>query len=140
MPIDDDDDRTEELAERVRRAAATRTALRIVGLSGRETHYPRQLSGGQEQRVAIARAIVTDPYLLVADEPTGDLDRTTAGEILELLEQLNREFQKTIVMVTHDPELAARAQRNVHIVDGMATDLSVEPSLVRMAAASLAES
>ena len=79
------------------------TALRIVGLEGREDHFPRQLSGGQEQRVAIARAIVTDPYLLVADEPTGDLDRGSAGEILELLEQLNREFRKTIVMVTHDP-------------------------------------
>ena len=71
------------------------TALRIVGLEKREHHYPRQLSGGQEQRVAIARAIVTDPYLLVADEPTGDLDRTTAGEILDLIELLNREFQKT---------------------------------------------
>jgi len=83
------------------------TALRIVGLEKREHHYPRQLSGGQEQRVAIARAIVTDPYLLVADEPTGDLDRTTAGEILDLLELLNREFQKSIVMVTHDPLAAA---------------------------------
>ena len=88
------------------------TALRIVGLEGREHHYPRQLSGGQEQRVAIARAIVTDPYLLVADEPTGDLDRATAGEILDLLELLNREFQKTIVMVTHDPLAARRASRD----------------------------
>jgi putative ABC transport system ATP-binding protein len=98
------------------------TALRIVGLSGRETHYPRQLSGGQEQRVAIARAIVTDPYLLVADEPTGDLDRTTAGEILELLEQLNREFQKTIVMVTHDPLAAQRAGRILHLDKGQLVD------------------
>jgi putative ABC transport system ATP-binding protein len=94
------------------------TALAIVGLEGREHHYPRQLSGGQEQRVAIARAIVTDPYLLVADEPTGDLDRATAGEILELLEQLNREFQKTIVMVTHDPLAAERASRVLHLDKG----------------------
>ena len=92
--------------------------MRIVGLEGREDHYPRQLSGGQEQRVAIARAIVTDPYLLVADEPTGDLDRATAGEILELLEQLNREFQKTIVMVTHDPLVAQRAGRVLHLDKG----------------------
>jgi putative ABC transport system ATP-binding protein len=94
------------------------TALRVVGLDGREDHYPRQLSGGQEQRVAIARAIVTDPYLLVADEPTGDLDRTSAGEILDLLEQLNREFQKTIVMVTHDPLAAQRAGKILHLDKG----------------------
>src|SRR5271166_4197943 len=98
------------------------TALRIVGLEGREHHYPRQLSGGQEQRVAIARAIVTDPYLLVADEPTGDLDRATAGEILELLEQLNREFQKTIIMVTHDPLAAQRATRTLHLDKGQLVD------------------
>ena len=94
------------------------TALRIVGLEGREDHYPRQLSGGQEQRVAIARAIVTDPYLLVADEPTGDLDRKSAEEILGLLQQLNREFQKTIVMVTHDPIAAQRASRLLHLDKG----------------------
>jgi putative ABC transport system ATP-binding protein len=94
------------------------TALRIVGLEGREDHYPRQLSGGQEQRVAIARAIVTDPYLLVADEPTGDLDRTSASEILDLLGQLNREFKKTIVMVTHDPLAAERAGRVLHLDKG----------------------
>lgn len=94
------------------------TALRIVGLEGREDHYPRQLSGGQEQRVAIARAIVTDPYLLVADEPTGDLDRKSAEEILSLLQQLNREFQKTIVMVTHDPQAAQRASRLLHLDKG----------------------
>ncbi len=94
------------------------TALRVVGLAGREDHYPRQLSGGQEQRVAIARAIVTDPYLIVADEPTGDLDRASAGEILDLLEQLNREFQKTIVMVTHDPLAARRARRVLHLDKG----------------------
>jgi putative ABC transport system ATP-binding protein len=98
------------------------TALRIVGLEGREHHYPRQLSGGQEQRVSIARAIVTDPYLLVADEPTGDLDRTTAGEILDLLESLNREFQKTIIMVTHDPLAAARASRVLHLDKGRLVD------------------
>jgi putative ABC transport system ATP-binding protein len=101
-----------------RRRENVRTALRAVGLEGREDHYPRQLSGGQEQRVAIARAIVTDPYLLVADEPTGDLDRKSAGEILELLQQLNREFQKTIVMVTHDPQAAQRASRVLHLDKG----------------------
>jgi putative ABC transport system ATP-binding protein len=94
------------------------TALRVVGLVGREHHYPRQLSGGQEQRVAIARAIITDPYLLVADEPTGDLDRATGSEILDLMEQLNREFQKTIVMVTHDPLAAQRAHRTLHLDKG----------------------
>jgi putative ABC transport system ATP-binding protein len=105
-----------------RRRETVMTALRIVGLAGREDHYPRQLSGGQEQRVAIARAIVTDPYLLVADEPTGDLDRTSAGEILELLEQLNREFRKTIVMVTHDPLAAQRAGRLLHLDKGRLVD------------------
>ncbi|WP_406696585.1 ABC transporter ATP-binding protein [Singulisphaera sp. Ch08] len=105
-----------------RRRENVMTALRVVGLEGREDHYPRQLSGGQEQRVAIARAIVTDPYLLVADEPTGDLDRTSAGEILDLLEQLNREFQKTIVMVTHDPLAAQRASRVLHLDKGKLVD------------------
>jgi putative ABC transport system ATP-binding protein len=105
-----------------RRRENVMTALRVVGLAGREDHYPRQLSGGQEQRVAIARAIVTDPYLLVADEPTGDLDRASAGEILELLEQLNREFQKTIVMVTHDPLAAQRARRVLHLDKGKLVD------------------
>jgi putative ABC transport system ATP-binding protein len=107
---------------RKKRRDNVRTALRVVGLADREDHYPRQLSGGQEQRVAIARAIVTDPYLLVADEPTGDLDRHTAGEILELLEQLNREFQKTIVMVTHDPLAANRATRTLHLDKGQLVD------------------
>src|SRR3954464_14821294 len=107
---------------RRRRRENVLTALRVVGLSGREDHYPRQLSGGQEQRVAIARAIVTDPYLLVADEPTGDLDRTSAGEILDLLEQLNREFKKTIVMVTHDPWAARRARRVLHLDKGKLVD------------------
>jgi putative ABC transport system ATP-binding protein len=105
------------LSRRERRNRA-KTALRIVGLEGREDHYPRQLSGGQEQRVAIARAIVTDPYLLVADEPTGDLDRAAAEEILNLMEQLNTEFQKTIVMVTHDPRAAARARRLLRLDKG----------------------
>jgi putative ABC transport system ATP-binding protein len=107
---------------RQRRRQNVATALRIVGLEGREHHYPRQLSGGQEQRVAIARAIVTDPYLLVADEPTGDLDRGTAEEILELLELLNREFRKTIVMVTHDPLAARRASRVLHLDKGQLVD------------------
>ena len=94
------------------------TALGIVGLGDREKHYPRQLSGGQEQRVAIARAIVTDPTLLLADEPTGDLDAKSAGEVLTLLQRLNQEFKKTIVMVTHDPHAAERAARSLHLEKG----------------------
>jgi putative ABC transport system ATP-binding protein len=94
------------------------TALRIVGLEDRMHHYPRQLSGGQEQRVGIARAIVTDPTLILADEPTGDLDARSASEILDLLGRLNREFGKTIVMVTHDPNAAARAGRTLHLEKG----------------------
>jgi len=85
-------------------------ALRIVGLADRMHHYPRQLSGGQEQRVAIARAVVTDPTILVADEPTGDLDKVSAEEVLALMERLNRELRKTILMVTHDPRAAERAR------------------------------
>ena len=95
------------------------TALSIVGLSDRMDHYPRQLSGGQEQRVAIARAIVSDPTILVADEPTGDLDAKSAEEILELLRRLNEEFGKTIVMVTHDPKAADRAHRMIHLDKGV---------------------
>jgi putative ABC transport system ATP-binding protein len=95
------------------------TALSIVGLSDRMAHYPRQLSGGQEQRVAIARAIVSDPTILVADEPTGDLDAKSAEEILVLLNRLNEEFSKTIVMVTHDPKAASRAHRMVHLDKGV---------------------
>jgi putative ABC transport system ATP-binding protein len=91
------------------RRKRAQTALRIVGLEDRMNHYPRQLSGGQEQRVAIARAIVNDPTILVCDEPTGDLDRKAADEILALLEKLNKEFKKTILMVTHDPAAAERA-------------------------------
>jgi putative ABC transport system ATP-binding protein len=97
-------------------------ALEVVGLSDRGDHYPRQLSGGQEQRVAIARAISTDPTLLVADEPTGDLDATSAGEILDLMQRLNEEFDKTIVMVTHDPNAAARAGRLLHLEKGVLVD------------------
>ncbi len=94
------------------------TALEIVGLSDRAKHYPRQLSGGQEQRVGIARALVTDPTLLLCDEPTGDLDRVSAEEILDLLEELSREHGKTIIMVTHDPAAAARASRVLHLDKG----------------------
>jgi len=94
------------------------TALGIVGLTDRASHYPRQLSGGQEQRVAIARAIVTDPTLLLADEPTGDLDAKSAGEILVLLQRLNQEYKKTIVMVTHDPHAAERATHILHLEKG----------------------
>lgn len=93
-------------------------ALKVVGLGDRVHHYPRQLSGGQEQRVAIARAIVTDPTLLVADEPTGDLDKASAEEIMNLLERLNREFQKTIIMVTHDPRAAEKAHKVRHLDKG----------------------
>jgi putative ABC transport system ATP-binding protein len=95
------------------------TALQIVSLTDRMSHYPRQLSGGQEQRVAIARAIVSDPNILVADEPTGDLDAKSGDEILELLRRLNEEFGKTIVMVTHDPKAAARAHRMIHLDKGI---------------------
>ena len=93
-------------------------ALRVVGLADRAKHYPRQLSGGQEQRVGIARAIVIDPTLLLCDEPTGDLDRKAGDEVLELLQTLNREHRKTIVMVTHDPHAAERAKRTLHLEKG----------------------
>ena len=109
------------LSKRERRERAM-TALRIVGLSDRSKHYPRQLSGGQEQRVAIARAVVTDPTVLVADEPTGDLDHQSAEEILDLMQTFNKEFGKTIVMVTHDPRAAARAHVQRHLDKGVLTD------------------
>jgi len=103
-------------AERKKRAAA---ALQLVGLGDRLKHYPRQLSGGQEQRVAIARALVSDPKVLLADEPTGDLDRKSAEDVLQLIERLNKEFKKTIVMVTHDPHAAERASRRYHLDKGV---------------------
>jgi putative ABC transport system ATP-binding protein len=109
------------LSKRERRERAL-TALKVVGLADRATHYPRQLSGGQEQRVAIARAIVTDPKVLVADEPTGDLDSRSATEILDLMETLNREFGKTIVMVTHDPRAAEKAHVQHHLEKGVLRD------------------
>jgi putative ABC transport system ATP-binding protein len=102
-------------AERRKRAGI---ALKVVGLGDRTRHYPRQLSGGQEQRVGIARAIVNDPTLLLCDEPTGDLDRKAGDEILDLLQALNRDHGKTIVMVTHDPHAAERATRTVHLEKG----------------------
>lgn len=94
------------------------TALQLVGLADRAKHYPRELSGGQEQRVAIARAIVSDPPILLCDEPTGDLDRATADEIMSLLQRLNRDYGKTIVMVTHDPRAASFAHRVLHLDKG----------------------
>jgi putative ABC transport system ATP-binding protein len=103
-------------AERRERVAI---ALKVVGLADRARHYPGQLSGGQEQRVGIARAIVTDPTLLLCDEPTGDLDRKASDEILELLQALNRDHGKTIVMVTHDPHAAERARRTLHLEKGV---------------------
>ena len=103
------------LSRKERRSHA-QTALEVVGLGERMHHYPRQLSGGQEQRVAIARAIATDPAILVADEPTGDLDKVSAEEVLELMHRLNRELNKTILMVTHDPRAAERA-RSVRNLD-----------------------
>jgi putative ABC transport system ATP-binding protein len=103
------------LNRKERREHAT-VALELVGLKDRMHHFPRELSGGQQQRVAIARAIVTDPTLIVADEPTGDLDKTSAAEVLSLLEQLNQEFGKTIIMVTHDPRAAEKA-RTIHHLD-----------------------
>lgn len=100
-------------------------ALKLVGIADRAGHKPNELSGGQQQRVAIARALVSDPRILICDEPTGDLDRKTADEVLTLLQQLNREFGKTIVMVTHDPKAAEYANRTVHLDKGSLVD---EPS------------
>jgi putative ABC transport system ATP-binding protein len=106
---------------RSERRGRVATALKVVGLEDRQKHYPRQLSGGQEQRVGIARAIVTDPTLLLCDEPTGDLDRRSGDEILNLLQALNRDHGKTIVMVTHDPHAAERAARVLHLEKGELT-------------------
>ncbi len=105
------------LSKRQRREQAER-ALTLVGLADRMGHKPRELSGGQEQRVAIARAIATDPQVILADEPTGDLDRDTADAVLELLQRLNRELNKTILMVTHDPQAASYADKTIHLDKG----------------------
>jgi putative ABC transport system ATP-binding protein len=104
------------------------TALRIVGLSDRVQHYPRQLSGGQQQRVAIARAIVADPTFLLCDEPTGDLDRKTASEILDLMDVLVHEHKKTVLMVTHDPKAAERADQILHLDKGVLVEAEGEPA------------
>ncbi len=103
---------------RRQRKEQVKTALEVVGLGDRMDHYPRQLSGGQEQRVSIARAIAVDPTLIVADEPTGDLDAKSGAEILDLMGRLNEEFAKTIIMVTHDPRAAKRAKKVLHLEDG----------------------
>ena len=115
------------LADMSARERATRAqiALELVGLSERATHKPNELSGGQQQRVAIARALVSDPRILICDEPTGDLDRKTADEILRLLQSLNRDHGKTIVMVTHDPKAAEYARRTVHLDKGVLVDEAV---------------
>jgi putative ABC transport system ATP-binding protein len=107
-----------KLSKKERREHVT-TALNVVDLGDRMFHYPRQLSGGQEQRVAIARAVVTDPSIIVADEPTGDLDARNAQETLDLLQRLNEEFEKTIIMVTHDPRAAQHARRTLHLEKGL---------------------
>ncbi len=108
--------------ERRRHAAL---ALQLVGISERQDHYPRQLSGGQQQRVAIARAIVTDPVIIAADEPTGDLDKISAEEVLNLMTRLNQELGKTIIMVTHDPRAAERASRLQHLDKGVLNSLAM---------------
>jgi putative ABC transport system ATP-binding protein len=112
--------------DRAERHRRTSEALELVGLADRHAHLPRQLSGGQEQRVAIARAIVTRPRLLLADEPTGDLDRESAGQVMDLLTRLNRELGQTLVMVTHDPSTAARAARTVRLDKGRIIDAHVQ--------------
>jgi putative ABC transport system ATP-binding protein len=107
----------QSLSRRERRQR-TWDALQAVGIADRHDHFPRQLSGGQEQRVAIARAIVTDPTIIVADEPTGDLDRDAAGEVMKQLKHLNVESGKTVILVTHDPQTAAYADRTIHLDKG----------------------
>ena len=111
---------------RAERRKQAETSLRIVGLADRADHYPRQLSGGQEQRVAIARALANDPVLLLADEPTGNLDSTSAQEVLDLLESLNDQFGTTVVMVTHDPKAARRAKRMLHLEKGTFVQTDIE--------------
>ena len=111
------------------------TAMELVGIADRHDHYPRQLSGGQEQRVAIARAIVADPTLIVADEPTGDLDATSAANVLGLLKRLNQELGKTLIMVTHDPKSAAQAKQVLHLEKGRLVEAeSADRPLERMSA------
>ena len=110
---------------KTKRLEHVHTALKLVGLGDRMKHKPRELSGGQEQRVGIARAIVTDPTLLLCDEPTGDLDRKSGDEILDLLQALNKQHGKTIVMVTHDPRAAERAQRTLHLDKGVLVESAV---------------
>jgi len=117
------------------RHAKVATALELVDLANRHDHYPRQLSGGQEQRVAIARAIVTDPKIIVADEPTGDLDATSAAAIMALLQRLNRELGKTFIMVTHDVKTAAYAERLVHLEKGRLVEQDVSTERRGMAEA-----
>ncbi len=109
----------------------TASALALVGLADRHDHFPRQLSGGQEQRVAIARAIVTDPLIIVADEPTGDLDAASAHAILDLLGRLNRELGKTLIMVTHDPRCASHAGRVLHLEKGRLVEASLDAPFTR---------
>jgi putative ABC transport system ATP-binding protein len=109
---------------RARRRQQVATALSLVGLTDRAKHFPRQLSGGQEQRVGIARAIVTDPTLLLADEPTGDLDRKAGDEVLDLLQALHRDQGKTVIMVTHDPHAAERAGRVLHLEKGILREVA----------------
>ncbi|HXP60180.1 MAG TPA: ABC transporter ATP-binding protein [Dongiaceae bacterium] len=111
---------------RAERRKHVETALAVVGLSHRAKHYPRTLSGGEQQRVGIARAIVTDPTLLLCDEPTGDLDRKSGDEVLDLLQALNREHGKTVIMVTHDPHASARASRTVYLNKGQLSDRPVD--------------
>jgi putative ABC transport system ATP-binding protein len=106
------------------------TALERVGIADRSDHFPRQMSGGQEQRVAIARAIVTDPAIIVADEPTGDLDKSSAHSVMQLLQSLNRELDKTIIMVTHDPKTTDYAKRTLHLDKGQLVTQSMEAEVV----------
>ncbi|MCL4177468.1 MAG: ABC transporter ATP-binding protein [Verrucomicrobia bacterium] len=110
---------------KARRRQQVALALRVVGLTDRARHYPRQLSGGEQQRVGIARAIVTDPTLLLCDEPTGDLDRKSGDDILDLLQALNRDHGKTIIMVTHDPHASARATRTIYLNKGQLSATAV---------------
>lgn len=112
---------------RKERHAKVASALELVGIANRHDHYPRQLSGGQEQRVAIARAIVADPAIIVADEPTGDLDASSAAAIMRLMQQLNAELGKTLIMVTHDPKTAACAKQTLHLEKGRLIEREPEP-------------